>query len=51
MAYGTPEVECNIHKSSPIIPILSPIKSIPPINTYFFKIHSNTVLPSTPRPP
>jgi hypothetical protein len=25
-------------------------KPIPRIDTYFFKIHSNTVLPSTPTP-
>ena len=28
-----------------------PNQPIPPIDTYFFKIHSNIVLPSTPRPP
>ena len=31
-------------------PYLSRINSIPCIDTYFFKIHSNIVLPSTPRP-
>jgi hypothetical protein len=33
----------------PIIPILSRINPVPPINTYFFKIHSNIVLPSMVR--
>jgi hypothetical protein len=45
------EFQCRIHKGSQVIPILSPIKSILRINTYFFKVHSNIVLPSTPRPP
>ena len=45
-----PEVQWRIHKGSPIIPILSRIKSFPRIDTYLFKVHSNIVLPSTPRP-
>ena len=40
-----PEVHCRIHKDSSIIPVLSRINPIPRIDTYFFKIHSNTVLP------
>ena len=44
------EVQCHIHKGSPVIPILSRINSIPHIDTYLFKVHSNIVLPSTPRP-
>ena len=44
-----PEVQCCIHKGSPIIPILSRINPIHRINTYFFKIHSNIVLPFTRR--
>ena len=36
---------------SPIIPILSRINPIPRIEAYLFKVHSNIVLPSTPRPP
>ena len=46
-----PKVECRIHKGSPIIPILSRINPIPRIDTHLFKVHSNTLLPSTPRPP
>ena len=46
-----PEVQCRIHKGSPIIPILSRINPISRIDTYLFKVHSNIVLPSTPRPP
>ena len=34
----------------PIIPILSRINPIPCTDIYFFKIHSNIFLPSTPRP-
>ena len=41
-----PEVKCGIHKGSPIIPVLRRMIPIPRINTYFFKIHSNIVLPS-----
>ena len=37
-------------QGSPIIPILSRINQIRRIDTYFFKVHSNSVLPSTPRP-
>ena len=46
-----PEVQRRIHKSSPTIPIVSRNNTIPRIDTYLFKIHSNIVLPSTPRPP
>ena len=45
---SNPEVQCCIYKGSPIIPILSWIKPIPRVNTYFFKAHSNIVLPHTP---
>jgi hypothetical protein len=31
-------------------PILSRINLVPRIDTYLFKVHSNIVLPSTPRP-
>ena len=44
-----PDVQYHIHKGSPII--LSQINSIPSIDTYFFKIHCNNVLSSTPRLP
>ena len=37
-----PEVQCRIHKGSPIIPILSRINPFPRIDTYFFKVHTNT---------
>jgi hypothetical protein len=39
-----PEVQCRIHKGSPIIPIRSQINPIPRIDIYFFKVHSNIVL-------
>ena len=42
--------QCRIHNVPLIIPILSRINQIPRTDTYFFKIHSNTVLPPTPRP-
>jgi hypothetical protein len=44
-----PEVQCRIHEDSPIIPILSRINPITRIDTYLFKVHSNIVLPSTPK--
>ena len=46
-----PEVQRRIHKGPPIIHILSQINPITRIDTYLFKVHSNIVLPSTPRPP
>ena len=45
------EVQCRIHKGSPLILILSLIDPITRIDTYLFKVHSDIVLPSTPRPP
>jgi hypothetical protein len=38
-----PVVQFRIHTGSPIIPILSRIKSIPRIDTYLFKVHSNNL--------
>ena len=37
------EVQCRIHKRSPIIAILTRINPIPPIDAHLFKIHSNKV--------
>ena len=50
MAYGTRRFNAIFTRAPPIIPILSRINPIPLIDTYFFKTHSNVVLPSTPRP-
>ena len=44
MAYGTWRYNATFTQSSPIIPILSWINPIPPIDTYFFKVHFDTVL-------
>ena len=38
------EVQCRIHKGSPMILILSRINPIPRIDNYFFKIHSHLSL-------
>ena len=46
MAYGTR----RFNKDSPVILILRQIKPIPRIDTNFFKIYSNVVLPPMPRP-
>ena len=43
------EVQCRIHKGSPVIPIPNRNNLIPPIDTHFLKIHSNIVLLSTPK--
>ena len=48
--FTNPEVQYLIHKGTPTIHILSRINPIPQIDTYLFKIHYNTILPSTPRP-
>ena len=40
-----PEVQFRIHKGFPIIPVLSWLNPIPHIDTYFFRIHSNIVIP------
>ena len=39
-----PEVQCCVHKGSPIFPILSSINPIACINTCFINIHSNIVI-------
>ena len=46
MVYGTR----GFKSAFTIIPILSQINPIPRIDTYIFKIYSNIVFPSTPRP-
>ena len=43
-ALWNPEVQCRIHKGSPIIPIQSWINPIPRIDTHFFNIHSNILI-------
>ena len=49
MAYGTRRLNAAF-TWAPIIPNLSRINPILRIDTHFFKVHSNIVLPSTPRP-
>ena len=46
-----PKVQCRIHKGSPILPTLSRINLIPRTDTYFIKVHSDMVHPSTIWPP
>ena len=50
MAYGARRFNAAFTRAVPIIPILSRINAIPSIDTNLFKVHSNIVLPSTPRP-
>ena len=50
MVYETRKFNAAFRRALPIIPILSPINSIPRFDTYFLKIHPNIPLQSTPRP-
>jgi hypothetical protein len=38
-----PKVHCRIHKSPPLVPILSQIDPMPTIRSYLSKIHFNIV--------
>ena len=44
------EVQCYIYDDFPIILILNRINSIARIDSKFFKIYCNIVLPPTPKP-
>jgi len=44
-----PEVNYCADKSPPLIPVLSQMHSVHTLPNYFFKIHSNIILPFTPR--
>jgi len=46
-----PKVHCLIHKSPPLIPVLSQIDPAHTLTSSFFKIHFNIILSSTPRSP
>ena len=50
-AFCNPEFQCRIHKGSTTIPILSRAIPIPRVGSHLFKVLSNIVLLSTPRPP
>jgi len=45
-------INYHVHKSLPLVPILSLIEPVDPVHTlptYLFEIHSNIIVPSTPR--
>ena len=44
----SPVIQCNIHKGSPIIPILNRNNPVSHTDTHFFNIHSNIDIPSRP---
>ena len=51
MAYETRRFNVPFARAQQIFPILRRINPIRRIDTYLFKVHSNIVLLSTPRPP
>jgi hypothetical protein len=47
--WWNPKVHCRVHKRPPLIPVPNQKNPVHSFSPYFTKIHSNIILPSTPR--